>query len=62
MTRSQATTEARAIANRDQIIMVVTENPYHEGPEDERFNYHPRAAASIFTHEEVVETLSPEVH
>lgn len=58
MTKEQASKEAKEVAERDKLDMVVTFNPYgEEESDDEKFGYFPAGAVSIFKYEEVVETI-----
>jgi prolyl-tRNA editing enzyme YbaK/EbsC (Cys-tRNA(Pro) deacylase) len=62
MTKTQATKEAREIADRDRIRMVVTYNPYAETEDEaEKYGYHPHrvAKAAIFAYDEIVKTIRP---
>lgn len=60
MKREQASKEAREIAEREGIVMVVTFNPYGEEElEADRFGYFPAAALRIFHLEEEVERIHP---
>ena len=60
MTRERATKEAREIAERDGIRMVVTIDPYAENPDvTQNYGYFPNAATGIFRYEKVVETIEP---
>lgn len=61
LTREAATNEAREIANKDNIVMAVIFNPYHESAEsdDEKYGYHPLAALPIFHHHKLIETVHP---
>lgn len=62
MTKKQAIEEAKEIAKRDGIQMVVTFDPYAENPDEtQNYGYHPYAAVGIFKHEEVVKTIRPKV-
>ena len=57
MTKEQATAEATKVANDDNIVMVVTFNPYDEEPA--QYGYFPEGATKIFKFDEVIETIYP---
>ena len=61
MTKSNARKDAQAVANSDQISMVLAFNPYDEFADGEadKFGYWPLTARKIFTHEMVIEILDP---
>lgn len=59
MTKEHAESEARMTALESKIVMVVTENPFHDGDEWDRFGYHPKATHHIFVHENIIETIEP---
>ena len=63
MTQGEASREAREIADREGIAMVVTFNPYDERTLEDRDNcygYMPKASFYIVAgHETVVETIGP---
>ncbi len=57
MTKKRATQEANEVA-KTGVRMTVTFNPYgEEEAEEERYNYFPSAAASIFYLETVVDVI-----
>ena len=57
MTKEEATAEATKVANDDNIVMVVTFNPYDE--EEDKFGFFPEGATKIFKFDEVIETIYP---
>ncbi len=59
MTKTEATAGAREVANREQISMVVAEEPYSETPAPENFSYYPAGSAHIFKHNKTVLTIEP---
>jgi len=59
MTKLQACTEARKVAQTEHISMVVTYTQDGELPEEERYSYFPAVAEHIFYLDKVVERIEP---
>ena len=59
MSKESAIKEATEIANKDNIIMVVTFNKYAEF-ESEEFGYYPAVAHACVPHEEIIHRIIPE--
>ena len=59
MSKESAIKEATEIANKDNIIMVVTFNQYAEYETDE-YGYYPAVAHACVPHEEIIHRIVPE--
>jgi hypothetical protein len=59
MSKERAIKEATEIANKDNIVMVVTFNPFAEF-DSEVYGYYPAVAHACVPHEEIIEIIKPE--